>query len=92
MRERGNRLPYRDKQARFDAHLLTQLESGRATLALWRTIPGIDLIGAARRIVMTSMSVTLSPSATFLSGARHALGLTALAKRVKDTREAAITG
>jgi transposase len=39
------------RKARFEAHLLTQLESERATLALLQTIPGIDLIGAALLIV-----------------------------------------
>ena len=36
---------------RFDARLLGELESERNTLALLQTIPGIDLIGAAMRLV-----------------------------------------
>jgi transposase len=37
--------------ARFDARLLTELESERNTLALLQTIPGVDLIGAAMLLV-----------------------------------------
>lgn len=37
--------------ARFDARLLGELESGRNTLALLQTIPGVDLIGAAMLLV-----------------------------------------
>lgn len=37
--------------ARFDARLLAELESERATLALLQTMPGVDLIGAAMLLV-----------------------------------------
>ena len=37
--------------ARFDARLLSELESERNTLALLQTIPGVDLIGAAMLLV-----------------------------------------
>ena len=37
--------------ARFDARLLVELESGRNTLALLQTIPGVDLIGAAMLLI-----------------------------------------
>ena len=37
--------------ARFDARLLADLESGRTTLALLQTIPGVDLIGAAMLLI-----------------------------------------
>ncbi len=37
--------------ARFDARLLSELESERNTLALLQTLPGIDLIGAALLLV-----------------------------------------
>lgn len=37
--------------ARFDARLLSELESERNTLALLQTIPGIDLIGAAMLLI-----------------------------------------
>jgi transposase len=37
--------------ARFDARLLTELESERNTLALLQTIPGVDLIGAAMLLI-----------------------------------------
>ena len=36
---------------RFDARLLSELESERNTLALLQTIPGVDLIGAAMLLV-----------------------------------------
>lgn len=37
--------------ARFDARLLSELESERNTLALLQTLPGVDLIGAALLLV-----------------------------------------
>lgn len=37
--------------ARFDARLLSELESERNTLALLQTIPGVDLIGAAMLLI-----------------------------------------
>jgi transposase len=37
--------------ARFDARLLSELESERNTLALLQTMPGLDLIGAAMLLV-----------------------------------------
>jgi transposase len=37
--------------ARFDARLLSELQSERNTLALLQTIPGVDLIGAAMLLI-----------------------------------------
>lgn len=49
--------------ARFDARLLTELESERNILALLQTLPGVDLIGAAMLLVEigTDMGVFGSP-------------------------------
>lgn len=49
--------------ARFDARLLSELESERNALALLQTIPGVDLIGAAMLLVEigTDMDVFGNP-------------------------------